>query len=309
MFGKKSFIYLTKLSDRNTIDYFGTDIPVHHVFHELGHAWHSEKDPYTMINENTYVERAGAASITYSLTKNSDKTISQKELSVKDLFIEEAMNTIDEEKYLAKYIGKSRNDTKKDYSKYHISSNYQGFVTEYLDLLLDTTSSREDFEKMRMSGNRDYLEKFNTLFEAGDYYKIINTPERLDSLNKNIRNVISRVDKSKVNDFFSENHDTYFPDHSSMQPIDVFDNLLKQFYDFTNSPVKYSFDMTKQEDRDSYKKIIDIFRVKNNYFLNSCKEPKKKYTKPEFENLTKETKNYSQIMNNLKENEQDTLQK
>ena len=302
MFGKKSFIYLTKLSDRNTIDYFGTDIPVHHVFHELGHAWHSEKDPYTMINENTYVERAGAAYITYSLTKNSDNTISQKELSVNGLFIEEAMNTSAEENYLAKYIGKSRADIFKDYYKYSISSTYQGYVTQCMDMLMDITS-REDFEKMRMSGNKDYLEKFNTLFESGDYYKIINTPERLASLYKNINNVISNVNKPKVNAFFSDNHDTYFPDYSSMQPIDVFDNLLNQFYDFTSSQVKYTFDITKQEDKDSYKKIIDIFRVKNNYFLNSCKEPKKKYTKPEFEILNKKTKNYSNIINELNENE------
>ena len=198
MFGKKSFIYITRIREKDVINYFGTDIPVHHLFHELGHAWHSEKNPFTMITENTYVERAGAASITYYLSKNSDKTISQKKLSVKNLFIEEAMNTIDEEKYLSKYIGKSRSDTKKDYSKYHINSNYQGFITEYMDILLDTTS-REDFEKMRISGNKDYLEKFNTLFKSGDYCKIINTPERLDSLNKNIRNVIKIMPSSRKN--------------------------------------------------------------------------------------------------------------
>lgn len=42
------------------------------MIHELGHAWHAEKDQFTMLEDKTLRERIGTAEFTYSFSKTTD---------------------------------------------------------------------------------------------------------------------------------------------------------------------------------------------------------------------------------------------
>ena len=69
--GKKSFVYIQKI-DGSAKEFFGTDINVSHLIHELGHAWHAEKDEYTIQKDGTLRERIGTAEFIYTLSKKEN---------------------------------------------------------------------------------------------------------------------------------------------------------------------------------------------------------------------------------------------
>ena len=54
--GKKSFVYVQKV-DGKVKEFFGSDINVSHLIHELGHAWAAEKDQYIMSGNKILKER------------------------------------------------------------------------------------------------------------------------------------------------------------------------------------------------------------------------------------------------------------
>ena len=65
--GKKSFLYIQKVRGKAE-EFFGTDINVAHLIHELGHAWHTEKEQYVMQEDGTLKERVGTAEFIYSFS-------------------------------------------------------------------------------------------------------------------------------------------------------------------------------------------------------------------------------------------------
>ena len=102
--GKKSFIYIKKVTGKAK-ELFGTDINVSHLIHELGHAWHAEYEQYIMLPNNTLKERVGTAEYIYSFIKTDDNRFVEKCIKRTGLMIEEAMNTVAEEKSMAYYMG------------------------------------------------------------------------------------------------------------------------------------------------------------------------------------------------------------
>ena len=85
--GKKSFLYIQRVSEKMQ-HFFGTDINVSHLIHELGHAWHAEKDEYTMLPNNILKERVGTADVKKKdelLHSVSDIRLSEFNKGIKDV--------------------------------------------------------------------------------------------------------------------------------------------------------------------------------------------------------------------------------
>ena len=81
-------------------------------------------------------KRAGTAEFKYSIQKSNGKVMFYQD-KVTGLFIEEGMNTIEEEKEMAKYMGLSREEMKQEYRHILIHSNYQGAISDSVEYVLN----------------------------------------------------------------------------------------------------------------------------------------------------------------------------
>ena len=69
--GKKSFIYIPKVKGKAK-EFFGTDIHVADLEHELGHAWNAEDKQFTIDDQGILTNRVGAVKYKYSLNQRED---------------------------------------------------------------------------------------------------------------------------------------------------------------------------------------------------------------------------------------------
>ena len=157
--GKKSFLYIQKVNNREQ-QFFGTDINVSHLIHELGHAWHAEKDQYTMLPNNTLKNRTGTAEFIYSFSKNPDGTYTMHTDKVSGLMLEEGMNTLCEEQAMADYMNISLEEMKDLYVYLLIPSSYQGYIANFVSYMLQQLNSK-DFEQWRMYGDSESKEELS----------------------------------------------------------------------------------------------------------------------------------------------------
>lgn len=230
--GKKSFIYIQKVRGKAK-EFFGTDINVAHLIHELGHAWHAEKEQYVMQEDGTLKERIGTAEFIYSFSKTQDNQFVKNCIKTTGLMIEESMNTIEEEKAMAYYMGLSLKEMEKKYKDPLVPSNYQGYMADFVRYMLEKLG-RADFENYRLYGDAESRNKINGLMEKTDYWMNRET-DKLPSSNSprsydKKRAVIDRIDSTRVQDFFKQYESIYFPDISEMTPIEKIDNVLTQKY-------------------------------------------------------------------------------
>ena len=301
LMGKKSFIYIQKV-EGNAKKFFGTNINVSHLIHEMGHAWHAEDNEYTMEEDGTLTRRAGTVQMKSSFIKQSDGKILQKFENVTGLFIEEEMNTIQEEEAMAKYMGISKEEMKKAYFSFEsglLPSNYQGINISNMEYLLEQIS-KVDFEKWRMHGDLQAKQNIENLFAKTEDWQ--QRENRFPKYYEKKREVIQKIESPKVQEFFQEYENTYFPDVSKMTPLQKIDNTLEQFYNLCD--LKYHIPI------EIYPDLI----TKNCYefcpLINQASEIKVKeeiaqsvagITASEVENVTSETKKGVRQMQQQKE--------
>jgi len=276
--GKKSFLYIQRLDPYNAkaIDFLKTYINVPHLIHELGHAWNAEKEAYKMLEDGTLVERFGTAEFRYCFEKSNDGGIIQKLTSTKGLFLEEGMNTIEEEKVMARYIGISREEMKEKYKEILIPSEYQGFMSEIVEDLIDRTYE-DELKQWRLHGDETKVKKVEELMEKTTYWKYREERALQDESDEisfaHKRRSIEKAKNEKIPKFFEEYEEIFFPDVSNMTPIQRIDNVLEQCYTFKG--IKYQFDLSDPEQKECYQDII-IQTLKEGYILiNQAAEIKK----------------------------------
>ena len=268
--GKKSFIYIQKVEESEQ-QFFGTDINVSHLIHELGHAWHSERDQYTMDSNNILRSRTGMAEFFYSFSKNADGTFLKHTDKVSGLMIEEGMNTLCEEQAMADYLNITLEEMKKKYRTVLIPSNYQGYISNFVNYMLQHLDGK-DFEHFRMYGDAQSREKIESLMSRTKYWEnreqdILPTSDSPRNYN-NKRQIIARMDSSRVQEFFKNYEDVYFPDISQMSPLDKIENVLEQFYNM--SLIKYSIDI------EDYKAFLNSLGYEGYSLVNQSSDVKKK---------------------------------
>lgn len=268
--GKKSFIYIQKVEESEQ-QFFGTDINVSHLIHELGHAWHSEIDQYTMDSNNILRSRTGMAEFFYSFSKNAGGTFLKHTNKVSGLMIEEGMNTLCEEQAMADYLNITLEEMKKKYRTVLIPSNYQGYISNFVNYMLQHLDGK-DFEHFRMYGDAQSREKIESLMSRTKYWEnreqdILPTSDSPRNYN-NKRQIIARMDSSRVQEFFKNYEDVYFPDISQMSPLDKIENVLEQFYNM--SLIKYSIDI------EDYKAFLNSLGYEGYSLVNQSSDVKKK---------------------------------
>ena len=268
--GKKSFLYIQKVNNREQ-QFFGTDINVSHLIHELGHAWHAEKDQYTMLPNNTLKNRTGTAEFIYSFSKNPDGTYTMHTDKVSGLMLEEGMNTLCEEQAMADYMNISLEEMKDKYRTVLIPSSYQGYIANFVSYMLQQLNSK-DFEQWRMYGDSESKGRIESLLSRTKYWEnreqdILPTSDSPRNYN-NKRQIIARMQGDSVQEFFKHYENIYFPDISQMSPLDKIENVLEQFYNM--SLIKYSIDL------EDYKAFLNSLGYEGYSLINQSSDIKKK---------------------------------
>lgn len=238
--GKKSFIYIQKVTEKAK-NFYGTDINVPHLIHELGHAWHAEKNEFVMQKDGTLKNRVGFAEFIYSFSKTQDNKFVRKCISATGLMIEESMNTVAEEIAMANYMGISLEQMRKEYRNSLIPSVYQGYMVYFAEHML-LKLDKDEFEKYRLYGETEIKDKINDLLKKTDYWinrekDILPSSDSPRSYDKK-KNIIDKIDNIKVQNFFTKYKTIYFPDISKMTPLEKLDNVLTQVYNM--NMVKYN---------------------------------------------------------------------
>lgn len=252
--GKKSFLFMQKVGYGQK-DFFGTDINVSHLIHELGHAWHAEHNEYTINYNGQLVHRVGTAEFLFSLDKQDDGSFIRNSQGFSGLMTEEAMNTVAEENAMAEYKGISQEEMTKAYNQVLVPSNYQVYMTNMVRYMLDKLG-KDDFEAWRLTGDAEAKSRIESLMSRTDYWKNREAEILPDSgSNRSYslkRKVIAEMPEStRLKEFFKKYEDVYFPDVSSMSPLEKIDNVLTQRYNINN--VKYSMGI------ESFKAILERF--------------------------------------------------
>lgn len=234
--GSKSYVYIQKVSEKAKA-FLGTDINVPHLIHELGHAWHSEKDGMTMQEDGTLKLRAGTAELIYSYEKQEDGRYLERLEKTPGLMIEEAINTVAEEHAMAEYMGISLEDMKKEYKKSLLPSSYQGLMSFMAEYMLENLN-KEDFEKWRLYGDLEAKERIENLFMRTNGWQNRESSTLVSEGYKTKKEIISKVKKEYVQEFFQEYDGIYFPDIDTMTPLEIIENSMNQIYSM--GMVKYN---------------------------------------------------------------------
>lgn len=268
--GKRSFIYIQRVT-REAKEFFGTDINVSHLIHELGHAWHAEDEQFVMQPDGTLRERVGTAETIYSFSQTQDNKFIKKCTKATGLMIEESMNTVAEEKAMANYMGISLEEMREHYRKTLVPSNYQGYMANLMGYMLEKLG-KDDFENYRLHGKTESLNRINSLMAQTDYW--VNKEEDISAVADGPRSydkkreVIGRIDSIRVQDFFNEYETIYFPDISKMTPIEKIDNVLTQKYNL--NMVRFNMGI------DKYKAFLERISLEGYPLINQAADLKKR---------------------------------
>jgi len=297
--GKQSFLYVTKLSKYDKLtEVYGTDINLSHLIHELGHAWASEKEEFVQGEDGNYINNVGACTITAKVDKGNKSVMSDK---YEGLFLEETLNTIEEENTLCKLLGiENINELK---AKGYVPSSYQGMMTDITKSYVEKFG-KERFADFRFLKDKEALKDIEKSIEATDGWKVIQTEEYENEKRAKFAKVneLNTTDGAKrmINNIFEQYDEVYFPDNSKFTPMQKLENVFQQVYNF--GVAKYNFDIMKPENLEIYKSIVRSMINEGYVLKNQAKElPKDK---------NKEENNFmAELKENVKTDEEINSQK
>ena len=249
------FIYLTNINQYSSaVQKYGTQINLSHLIHELGHACASQKGEYTQLEDGRFSHRVGTYISMYEVDRDS-RTV--RESVGTGIFIEEALNTIEEERILYKLLGVENYTQIPDY----VPSKYQGTMTRMMRQFIKEIGP-EPFNDFRFKGDRSKINKLQELFgqtpilrgeKSDEFYKKIE--ELMMSFRKT---VMSNNSKAIVEKFFSDYRSLYFePSEEQLDFMGFLDRILEQRFNFYS--VQHRFDIMNDAVEDGGIKISEAY--------------------------------------------------
>jgi len=218
---KSEYIYITNLKPNSILaNTYGTTINLSHLMHELGHAYVAQNDPYIQDESGNVIVRDGMRKDILIVDKQNCK-VSYGDAS--GIFIEEAMNTVEEEKFITKLLGVKSIDEIPGYEK----STYQSSVmTSLIRGYLQVLSKSKPFQDARVFNDYSKFERFERAFSQTDYSKKV---QKQEYYNEKERDFLSNVPKN-VEYFFKKYYGLYFSAPKKQGFLENLDNALEQMY-------------------------------------------------------------------------------
>lgn len=257
--GRNRMLYVKELSKYSALNQvYGSNINLSHLIHELGHAWAAQTDEYVQNADGSIAQNIGPCSITARVDRET-RTVTGD--AVDGLFIEETLNTIQEEKVILELTGaKSIAELA---AKGYVRSAYQGMQTEIMKTYVDKFGEAV-FEEYRYSKDLSVLAGLEQALRNTKAWEILGTQEYIGRKKTQIAQ-IENLKKctgepateaiAKIGGLFEKYSDVYFPANDQFTPIQKLNNVLEQLYDFNS--VKYNFAIMDNDDNlEIYKTVV-----------------------------------------------------
>ena len=160
---KKYTLVSRDYENSDTSKFYGTKINLSHLIDELGHAWAAQKGEFEQDEKGNFTMSIGTAK-SYNKVDRKNKTV--EETGIDGLYIEEALNSIEEEKSLYRLF---------EINDYHdipgyIPSKYQGIMTDMMRYYTEKLG-KTAFEKARVQKDRSEIEKLQEIFDETSFIK------------------------------------------------------------------------------------------------------------------------------------------
>lgn len=237
------YIYLTRLSEytKETKKY-QTTINLSHLVHELGHAWSAQKDEYVQEENGDFTCNVGATTINYRVDREN---CTVTETNVKGLFMEEALNSLEEEKALCEILGINNVDEIPGY----VPSQYQGLMKSVMERFVEKIGELP-FSKLRILKDKKDLEQYQSILEESENTKYLKSKEWNERKRKTFDKVeeleqVPEERKESIQNFFKKYENVYFSTEHEKTFFEKLDNVLEQLYDFNS--IKYEFNIISSE--------------------------------------------------------------
>ena len=275
------FIYITDLySNSKTAKFYGTKINLSHLIHELGHAWGAQKSEFQQEDNGNYTMSVGAAKF-HNIVDRKTKTVVEAE--VDGLYIEEALNSIEEEESIYRLFGID------DFHKIpsYVPSKYQGSMTAMMRYYIEKLG-KNTFEKLRIQKDRREIEKLQEIFDQTNFMKKIQEKDYYANKEKklNCAQNTSMSDKAKkiIKDFFEKYRDLYLMPQKNKGFLGHLDRVMEQLFNFTS--IKYSYDIFSEDIKKAYQEAHFSILVEGYVPVNQVAEIMEKRKKQEITQAT-----------------------
>lgn len=273
------YIYITRLSEYSQeVKAYQTTINLSHLIHELGHAWGAQKDEYVQKENGDFTCNVGAVTIN---SKVDRENCIVEDSDVKGLYIEEALNTLEEESTLCEILGiKNVNEIPG-----YVPSIYQGLMKSVMNDFVENIGALP-FSKLRILKSNTELKQYQSILEATKATNYLKSKEWNDRKRKSFDRVnelenISDKAKERIQSFFKEYENIYFSSEEEKPFFEKLDNILEQLYNINS--IKYGFNIISSEKNKEVYSVILTEILREAYApLNEAKETIEEYNKNKF---------------------------
>lgn len=168
------FIHLTNLPEfSETAKFQGSIINYSHLIHELEHAVAAQQDEFVQSENGNYTQNVGAISFSYTVDRNNCST---EYVAQDGLYLEEALNTIEEERVLCDIFGvESVNDIPG-----YVKSVYHGLMSDSAAAYVKQIGSLP-FSKLRNFKDDTDLRPYMEIIARTEAAQELNNPDFYDS--------------------------------------------------------------------------------------------------------------------------------
>ena len=218
---KSEYIYITRLSKEDQVSKtYGTQIDLSALIHGLGHAWVARKEPYKQMENGNVIVRDGMRTDTLIVNKEQ-KTVEYGE--TKGLYLEEAINTVEEENALTQILGVSSIDEIEGYKK----STYQSSVMNTIvRAYLEKLGANKPLETARILNDKSGLEVLQESYSKTNFVQKIQNQEYINQKENDFLTDIPENAK----EFFKKYKNIYFSTEKKQDFLENIDSVLEQLF-------------------------------------------------------------------------------
>ena len=275
------FIYVTNLySSSETSKFYGTKINISHLIHELGHAWGAQKGEFQQEESGDYTMTIGTAKFHNRVDRNGKIA---EETGIEGLYMEEALNSIEEENALYRLF--EINDFRNIPG--YVQSNYQGTMTEMMRYFVQKFGE-ETLGKIRIQKDRSKIEKLQEIFDETNFMKgmdgIDYYSEKEKKLNSAQDTSMSDSAKKRIKDFFEKYRSLYLMPHKKQDFLGHLDKVMEQLFNFTS--IKYSYDIANEDIKQAYYQTLSSILAEGYAPINQAVTIMKEHKKQEIPQVT-----------------------
>lgn len=217
---KIEYLYITNLSQNSALaEEYGTRIDLTALVHGLGHAWGAQRESYVQETNGNVILRDGMRTDHFIVDR--EKCVVQHEKS-NGIYIEEAMNSIDEENTIMKIMDVSSLDEIKGYKK----STYQNSPMIIMMKSYLSKCGKSRFERTRFFNDKSELEILQEAFYKTRFQQKIASRDYMNEK----KGIFFENTPQVAIDLFKRYNDVFFSNNERGGFLENLNTVLEQIF-------------------------------------------------------------------------------